>query len=145
MPIEEMVRRWLQDWRERGVELGSGASAEDLAEAERLFRDKGALGVPPDLRALWSTANGAGVGTVVVWGIRREEDTPVGFREGIVEANSELTGRIPAEYVYIGRAADEYLGYHLPSGRVDFLDFLAVPRDGFPDVQTMVQVATTDA
>lgn len=142
-PLDELLDqlraaygRWVPEQEPPGP-----ASPADLAAVEELFRARGATSLPADLRAFWSHTNGSALGSLVIWRARRA-DHRAWFEEGVVEAHEHLDG-VPAGHVYIGHVGDEHIGYHLATGRIDLFDFLAQPRDGFPNLATLLQVIVT--
>lgn len=102
------------------------ASALDFARAEEFFATRHSV-LPKHLARLWSTIDGAEWDGTTVWDINQ-----------VLTTNEELRS-FSAEHVLIGTSHDEYLGLHLKTGRVDFLDRIAGdPRPGFPALADLI-------
>lgn len=127
MTIAKLVEQWRPIHRRwADAEPAEPASDSDLAALENLFVSSGADALPADVHELWSAMDGLGVGLFQVW--------PV---QGMLNDEPKLAA---GEHVVIGAMGAEYLGYHPKSGRIDFLDRLGDPRNGFPDLITMLEV-----
>ncbi|MDO5503661.1 MAG: hypothetical protein Q4G67_10850 [Actinomycetia bacterium] len=140
MTMTELLDQWRHihhAWA-RGTEPAGPAADADLAALEQVFRSKGAATLPAEAFELWSQMDGLGIGLISIWAVRSRE-TANGLQDGVIDSNSELTRELE-EHVYVGTIGGEYLGYHVPTGRVDLVDVAGTPRDGFPDLCSVLQV-----